>query len=452
MDLTKIVDEVAQSSYSRNRGSHRPGRREFLRMAGAVGFSAGLAPPVLHAADGFRVGVGHDPNAYVATQRAIQACEEWPALALAGKVVVIKPNLVAALTADTGAVTDPEVVRAVVDLALAAGAVLILIVEAGPLAQLSPNFTPAGYDFFNSYDPLNRVRLVDLGKLPVALNPVPYGWIYTAVYAPPLVLRRDFVFINIAKLKTHAETLATMTTKNVFGIPRPDKYVSSPPAARFGMHDRGVNQSILDLNLLRPSDFAIIDGVVGMEGLGPSKGTPVRMDIVLAGRNMLAVDRVGLAAMGIPQYSVRHLNYASWAGLGPSDLSQVTARGDSFTPRAFQLPTIPPGFDPPRAIPSTFSPTQGQVSSVQVNYHSNLCLRTLEVVKLFDDDPTRMDLIRTLVPWSARSIGIETVVWDGRDEGGAVVSPGRYALHVRAVEPTFSTRHGDAIGWVTLAA
>ena len=44
-----------------------------------------------------------------------------------------------------------------------------------------------------------------------------------------------------------------------------------------------------------------------MEGDGPFYGSPVFSGAVIAGQNSLAVDRIGLVAMGVPQYAVRHL-------------------------------------------------------------------------------------------------------------------------------------------------
>ena len=55
-----------------------------------------------------------------------------------------------------------------------------------------------------------------------------------------------------------------------------------------------------------------------MEGFGPLNGTPVQMNTVIAGRNAVAVDRVGLHIMDIPQLAVRHLHYMAQGELAPS--------------------------------------------------------------------------------------------------------------------------------------
>lgn len=126
----------------------------------------------LGSAAAYRVGVGKLADAYAATRRAVEACGEWPAVVMAGRKVVIKPNLVVGMTAETGVTTDPQVVRALVDLALEAEAAQVLIVEDGPHGA---KFSACGYDFFDDYDLDGRVSLVDLADEPVVLTAVPGG-------------------------------------------------------------------------------------------------------------------------------------------------------------------------------------------------------------------------------------------------------------------------------------
>ena len=118
----------------------------------------------------YRVGVGRSADAYLATMAAISASGEWPGpAAIAGRNVVIKPNLVSPMAPETGAVTDPEVVRAVVDRALADGAQSVAILETSPQGA---HFNACGYGFFSSYDALNRVQLVDSNTVPLVAAPV----------------------------------------------------------------------------------------------------------------------------------------------------------------------------------------------------------------------------------------------------------------------------------------
>ncbi len=418
-------------------------RRRFLQI-GALASLAALTSPLRAQQAPYRVGVGRGIDPYTTTKTAIEKSGEWPSVA--GRVVVIKPNLVTAASPESGAVTDPHVVRAVVDRALVDGAVFILIVETAPSGAL---FDVPGYSFFNNYDPGNRVHLVDLQNLNVILASNPLGWIYKKIYVAGLLQLPGIVFINVGKLKTHSEATVTLTSKNLFGLPDVFSYISPQiPAGRFAMHDRGVNQTIVDLNLLRPSHFAIVDGIWGMEGRGPIRGTPIQTNTVLAGKNPLAVDRVGLTVMGIPQRAVRHLNYLSSFGFGPSDLSQIAVDGDSLETFSFEIPRVPPEFNLPELSSATLDPTAGETVSVSTRFLVP-CFRKIEVVQVYDDR-TDVDIVRTLAPFSFQNIGINVTVWEGRAEDESLVAPGRYAIRVTAYDLNFATRPGAATSWVSV--
>jgi uncharacterized protein (DUF362 family) len=421
-------------------------RRSFLRLGAASSIGL-LALPRLAAASGWVVGVGRDPNAYTATLRAIDACGEWPLLGMAGRTVVIKPNLVAPLPASTGTTTDPEAVRAVVDRALADGAAEALIVET---AATGAHFGPCGYGFFDSYDPLGRVRLVDLGTLPLALAPVPGGLAYSAMWIPALLLRDDIVFVSIGKLKVHIETLVTLSTKNLFGLPGVASYPSSSRVSegRMAMHDRGASQAIVDINKLRPVHFALVEGIWGMDGVGPALGTPVRMDLVLAGRNAVAVDCAALASMALPPFAARHLVYASREGLGPSSVGDVTVLGDPLPTRPFSLAALSPLMEFPHASPAAFNPLLGG-STTAVTWYAERCVRTIDVLRLYEDTPAA-DVVRTLAPYAYYGPGFDVVTWDGRDRDGLIVPPGRYAIHVRAFSTRVRAFPTDGVCWVTV--
>lgn len=422
-------------------------RRTFLQVGGAA--SIGLLAGARRAdASGFTVGVGSNTDPYAATTRAILASPDWPALGLSGQRVIIKPNLVSPLASTTGLTTDPEVTRAVVDQALAAGASQVRIVESGPNGA---NFSACGYDYFSTYDPLGRVQLVDLTNATMALTAVPGGGLaYGAISMPSIVEDPSAIFISVGKMKTHVETLATLSTKNVFGLPDVHSYISQPPAGRFAMHDRGVNEAIVDINELRPIDFAVIDGIWAMQGAGPLFGTPVQMNTVLAGLNSVAVDRVALAAMQIPQQAVRHLAYAARFNLGPADTSTITLAGDTLASQAFVLPIISPVVEYPRLIPSTFRPAGGQKTTIAL-WYGETCMRRLEVVRLYDTS-TEVDLIRTISDYTQVASGYEWSSWDGRDDTGAIVTPGKYAVHVRCYSLRANVRHSDAVTSVTVSA
>jgi uncharacterized protein (DUF362 family) len=416
-------------------------RRRFLQLLGGglAWLATGSRPA---SATTYRVGVGKLADPYAATRRAVEASGEWPTAAIASQKVIIKPNLVVRRTAETGVTTDPQVVRALVDLALESEARQVFIAESGVKGA---NFSACGYDFFADYDPQGRVALIDLQDWPTHLYPVAGGMAYSRLYMPTPLMEPDVVFISAAKLKCHVETLATLSMKNLFGLP-PWRFYRVPfPPGRFAMHDRGVHQAVVDLNLVRPIDFAVVDGLWGMEGEGPWNGSPVKMELVVAGSNALAVDRVCLAAMGIPQDRVQHLAYAAAKGLGPSDMAMIEVLGDPLPSYAFTQPDIPPIASVPECDPKMFSPCARQHTCITYQV-DRACRTRVEIVRTWDTGPW-VRHFRTLHDWTERPAGPETLSWDGQDDGGQVVPPGRYTARVQA-------RYNDdgtvayATGWV----
>lgn len=418
-------------------------RRRFLQVT-AGGLAWYLVRPRAYARSPYHVGIGRSSDPYTATQRAVAASQEWPGTGIAGHTVIIKPNLVTPKTASTGATTDPHVVRALVDLALKSGATQVLIAEGADSAK----FTACGYDFFNGYDPAGRVSLVSLADQPTRLVRVPGGLAYRWLYMPALLLQEDVVFITVAKLKTHLDSVVTLSMKNAFGLPPVPPYQDSWLKGRFAMHKRGVNQVIVDLNLVRPADFAVVDGIWGMEGNGPLSGTPVRPDTVIAGRNALAVDRICLEIMDIPQQSVYHLTYAARSGLGPSDTQTIEVHGDPLISHPFLRPESPPVVEYPKINPKAFVPGANQHTEIVYGV-DRTCWTRVEVVRTWELWPTVVP-VRTLRDWAVHPAAVEVLEWDGRDDEGNTVSPGFYTVRVQATSPA-NGRSSYATNWVWVA-
>jgi uncharacterized protein (DUF362 family) len=88
-----------------------------------------------------------------------------------------------------------------------------------------------------------------------------------------------------------------------------------------------LNNAVLDFNLTTPPDYAIIDGIVGMEGDGPIRGTPVDAGVIVMGANLLAVDATAARVMGIRPEAVQYLRRgAGW--FGPIAEESIEQRGE----------------------------------------------------------------------------------------------------------------------------
>lgn len=222
-------------------------------------------------------------------------------LAVSGKTVVLKPNLV---EFDPNGVinTHPMVIAAAVDAFRTAGAREVIVAE-GPGHRRDTEYLltasgllPVLREYRASYVDLNhdderavrcRSRYTRLGELRL----------------PDTVLRADLL-VSMPKLKTHHWAGVTLSMKNLFGV---------LPGAIYGwpknvLHWAGLQESILDINSTIPVPrFAIVDGIVGMEGNGPIQGTAKPCGVLIVGDDLVAVDATAARLMTIDPAKVPYL-------------------------------------------------------------------------------------------------------------------------------------------------
>jgi uncharacterized protein (DUF362 family) len=141
---------------------------------------------------------------------------------------------------------------------------------------------------------------------------------------PGLFQEVDWI-VSMAKMKTHHWAGATLSMKNLFGV-MPGIYYGWPKNV---LHLEGIENSILDINATLKPHFAIVDGIVGMEGDGPIMGDPKKAGVLVMGRNLAAVDATCCRIMGIDPYQVSYLERAdNW--LGPIAEGSIEQRGETI--------------------------------------------------------------------------------------------------------------------------
>ncbi len=121
------------------------------------------------------------------------------------------------------------------------------------------------------------------------------------VSLPKIIFEMDLI-INVSKLKTHAFTGATLCVKNLYGC--------IPGMAKSYYHRvfpslESFSKFLLELHEKIKPGLNIIDGVIGMEGMGPAlQGKPIRSNIIMAGDNAIATDIIGSEIMGFETDSI----------------------------------------------------------------------------------------------------------------------------------------------------
>jgi hypothetical protein len=71
----------------------------------------------------------------------------------------------------------------------------------------------------------------------------------------------------------------------------------------------------------------VIDGIIALEGQGPTYGSPVRTNLVITGDNVVSVDAVASSIMGFDPESIPSLQLAQMQGLGTLDTNQILVKG-----------------------------------------------------------------------------------------------------------------------------
>jgi uncharacterized protein (DUF362 family) len=247
----------------------------------------------------------HDP-----VYRALDLIDYKSALAGYSRVL-IKVNFITTMTWDTGATTDPIVVEAIIN-RLKALPIEIMVVESdASMTNADKAFEATGMaemcrrqgvEFLNLRHEKDKVKI-----------PIPDGDALKDITVPKIVV--DSAVISAAKMKTHTATKVTLGMKNMFGL-LPDKM-------KFVYHAKGISKVIVDINSVLTPQLVVVDGFVGMEGKGPSSGTPVKLDLIVAGRDAVATDATCARIMDIDPHSVSHIRTAAQKGIGNIDGIEV---------------------------------------------------------------------------------------------------------------------------------
>lgn len=250
-------------------------------------------------------------------------------LEVEGRRVLVKPNIIGPFPPEAGATTNPVVLGAVVDYLLERGADVVVGDNPGGMERNSVHTArPTGLV------DAARGRFVNLSREVVE---VPAGSRFTDSF--PLsreVLEADLV-VNLPCFKTHLLTTLTGCVKNCFG------YVAG--AAKAALHLKAPSRSrfselLADLYRIRPPDLNLVDGVLAMEGNGPTHGTPRPLGKILAGYDGVAVDATMARMMGVDPAGLRLFQIAAERGLGEVDDIEVVGRLEVIP--GFQLPATFP--------------------------------------------------------------------------------------------------------------
>ncbi len=240
-----------------------------------------------------------------------------------GKRILLKPNLVEPHAGYGHINTHPLVVRGAAEAFLRLGASKVLVAE-GP-GHSRDSLLVLQESGLGDVLVEDRIPFVDLNY--DTGYSVPNAGHYTrfATLTFPVSLRQADWVVSLAKMKTHHWAGITLSMKNMFGV-MPGSYYGWPKNV---LHQEGIEKCILDINTTLRPHFAIVDGIVGMEGDGPIMGDPRSVGVLVMGRNLPAVDATSARIMGVDPTKVPYLAVAT-RDLGPISEIFIRQRGESI--------------------------------------------------------------------------------------------------------------------------
>ncbi len=256
------------------------------------------------------------PEIYQAVNKALNLIGGIREIIKPGMKVLINPSWVAPPTEPKkGCITQMEVTKAVADIVQGMGARAIIAESAAVGVDSEKVIESSGYKELRE----KGYEVVDLKKTEKVMLPVPKGQVFAEIESYRLVQEAD-VIISLPKMKTHDQTEITCAIKKLKGL-LSDKYKRL-------MHQEGLFGGVVDLLATLKPKLTVVDALYCQEGLGPVFGRPVEMDLVIAGKDLVAVDAVCGRIMGFEPEEVPLTLEAAQRGLGTLAKEEIEIVGE----------------------------------------------------------------------------------------------------------------------------
>ncbi|MBU1964487.1 MAG: DUF362 domain-containing protein [Proteobacteria bacterium] len=242
-----------------------------------------------------------------------------------GETVLIKPNLAFQAPPESFSVVDPRVIEALIAyLKENSQAKEIWIGDNPSLGQhvgrARPAFEASGMRAAAERGGADRIIFFDEEELVDVEIAGARLYRHAKVFKPFLDADR---VINLPKMKTHLAGTVTLGVKNWQGI-IPNVH---PSGEQQDVHRLDLGQKCADLLRVREADLTLVDAVIAMEGQGPHAGSPVEMNLFIAGRQTVAVDAVTAYVMGFETVEIPAVRIAATEGLGEREIENIEVVG-----------------------------------------------------------------------------------------------------------------------------
>ena len=245
-----------------------------------------------------------------------------------GDKVLIKPNMLQAKTPEEAITTHPAVIESVINLVKDVGAI--------PMVGDSPGGPARGMERFwkvtGMLDVCERTKTSLINFEKSGVYEMERGGKTYHIAKP--VIDCD-VIINLPKIKTHGLTTFTCAVKNMYGVVpglrKTEYHKMAPKPSDFA-------EMVVDIFALAKPQLNIVDGIIGMDGTGPSAGNPKEIGVILASDDSVALDCFICHCLGKDPMKVPSNRIAQEQGLGEGVVENIHVIGEFPVIKDFKWP------------------------------------------------------------------------------------------------------------------
>lgn len=247
---------------------------------------------------------------------AVRALGGWETYLRKGQTVLLKVNLLMKRSPEEATTTHPVFVKALASLLVAYGVdVVIGDSPGGPFNEKAM----AGIYKVCGYADILEEGMVLNQNFKAASQTCDAAVLMKKLHVIDVLHKVDAV-ISVSKLKTHGMTKFTGAVKNMYGIvpglKKAEYHYTLPVIEDF-------SQMLVDVCLHAKPILSFMDGIVGMEGPGPSGGEPRHVGVVLASDSPYHLDVVACQTVGIKPQDVPTVQRCIERGFIKSDFSDI---------------------------------------------------------------------------------------------------------------------------------
>ena len=245
-----------------------------------------------------------------------------------GDKVLIKPNMLQGKSPEEAITTHPAVVEAIVNMVKDVGAFpFIGDSPGGPARGMESFWDITGFSNVAERTGAKLVNFEKTGSYKETRNNIEYRIAKKVIDAD--------IIINVPKIKTHGLTIFTCAIKNMYGVVpgliKTEYHKMAPNPSKFA-------EFVVDIYALSKPQLNIVDGIVGMDGSGPSAGNPKKLNMILSSSDGVAVDILLCNMLGKDPLKVPINRIAIEQGLGEGDLNKIKVIGETPILEDFKWP------------------------------------------------------------------------------------------------------------------